>query len=77
MQYIPLPMTWISETAKPVRQVTYLTENKPCVKENKATFTHYTKMFWEGKKKHQASYMLFKSNGQSQKEGREGYHDMF
>lgn len=39
MQYIPLPMTWISEAAKPVRQVTYLTENKPCVKENKATFS--------------------------------------
>lgn len=44
-------MKWISETAKPVRRVTYLTENKPCVKENKATFTHYIKMLWEGKKK--------------------------
>ena len=43
-------MKWISETAKPVRRVTYLTENKPCVKENKATFTHYIKMLWEGKK---------------------------
>lgn len=51
MQYIPLPMKWISETAKPVRRVTYLTENKPCVKENKVTFTHYIKMLWEGKKK--------------------------
>lgn len=60
MQYIPLPMKWISKTAKPVRQVTYLTENKPCVKENKATFTHYIKMLWKGKKKHKASYMLFK-----------------
>lgn len=44
MQYIPLPMKWISETLKPVRKVTYLTENKPYVKKNKVTFTHYIKM---------------------------------
>lgn len=46
MQYIPLLMKWISETLKPVRKVTYWTENKPCIKKEKVTFTHYIKMLW-------------------------------
>lgn len=50
MQYIPLPMKWVSETLQPVRKVICLTENKPCVKKDKATFTHYIKMYF-GKEK--------------------------
>lgn len=38
-------MKCISETIKPAKEVIYLTENKVHVKKDKATFTHYIKIF--------------------------------